>query len=103
MLEVSGKIAGEESRAIDLKRKGIIERIAKRKGSSTQDVLIGWVSKELPNVAWSLKNGTSHAYRITWKSVKSNQNMESFKSAVLEGTFTYLILFFHSESITFNN
>lgn len=50
MLEVSGKIAGEESRAVDLKRKGIIERIAKRKGSSTQDVLIGWVSKELPNV-----------------------------------------------------
>ena len=30
MLEVSGKIAGEESRAVDLKRKGIIERIAKR-------------------------------------------------------------------------
>lgn len=45
------KGAGEENRVIDLERKKIIKRTAKRKVPNTQDVLIERVSKELPDVA----------------------------------------------------
>ena len=54
------KGAGEESRGADLKRKGIMKELQsqERRDPSTQDVLIEWVSKELLNVARSLKNET---------------------------------------------
>lgn len=54
------KRAGEESRGADLKRKGIMKELQsqERRDPSTQDVLIEWVSKELLNVARSLKNET---------------------------------------------
>lgn len=47
------KRAGEESRAADWKRKGVMKELQsqERKDPSTQDVVIEWVSKELLNVA----------------------------------------------------
>lgn len=51
------KRAGEESRC-RFEEKGNNERIAKREETQAQDVLIEWVSKELLNVASSLKNET---------------------------------------------
>ena len=47
------KRAGEDSKAADLKRKGIMKELLSqdRKDPSAQDVLIEWVSKQLLNVA----------------------------------------------------
>ena len=47
MLEVSEKRAGEDSRAADLKRKGIMKELQsqERKDSSRQDVFLVWFLK----------------------------------------------------------
>lgn len=59
--------AGEDSRAADLKRKGIMKELQsqERKDSSTQDVFLEWVSKELLNKSnWNMKSFKSRVYSV---------------------------------------